>query len=333
MEWEAIVSERGKRKKKEKTVSGRVDQKQLWRETEREIDSVGRKQTPNISTVDSDRLDKRRSDRTAQTHDDYTSRAYGTVLICDLISSEHVLCECVPLCQVMQTTGNWYKAELNEFEGYVPKNFIDMVLPSWYQEDISRSEAEKKLMSHYVGAFLIRASQQHGRGNFSISVRHEKDVQHFKVMRDSRWQYYLWSKRFPSLNQLVEYYRKNSINKEEQLFLRDIPPPQPQQQVRTKPKVRDGLGPPVRGPAPSPEPAPRPVPAPRQVFNNNVCACHKAFMPQVKALYDFEAEEKDELDFTAGDVIKVLECSHDNWWKGQLRGKIGLFPSNYTKPI
>ncbi|XP_062282319.1 GRB2-related adaptor protein 2-like [Scomber scombrus] len=188
--------------------------------------------------------------------------------------------------KVMQTTGNWYKAEINEFEGYVPKNFIDMVLPSWYQEDISRSEAEKKLMSHYVGAFLIRASQQHGRGNFSISVRHEKDVQHFKVMRDSRWQYYLWSKKFPSLNQLVEYYRKNSINKEEQLFLRDIPPPQPQQQQRRgsnivlplpKPAPRSDPSP-VQSPVLSPERkparrnAPKPDPIPSSVLNASLPA-------------------------------------------------------------
>lgn len=54
---------------------------------------------------------------------------------------------------------------------------------------------------------------------------------------------------------------------------------------------------------------------------------------QVRVLYSFHAEETDELGFNAGDIIKVLECSDQAWWKGQLRGKTGLFPSNYTKPI
>lgn len=51
--------------------------------------------------------------------------------------------------------------------------------------------------------------------------RHAADVQHFKVMRDSRGQYYLWSKKFPSLNQLVDHYKKNSISKLSQTFLQE----------------------------------------------------------------------------------------------------------------
>lgn len=41
----------------------------------------------------------------------------------------HCLSDCVPLCQVLQTTGNWYKAEINGVEGFVPKNFIEIQLP------------------------------------------------------------------------------------------------------------------------------------------------------------------------------------------------------------
>lgn len=54
---------------------------------------------------------------------------------------------------------------------------------------------------------------------------------------------------------------------------------------------------------------------------------------QVRALYSFQAEEADELEFSAGDIIQVLECSDPTWWKGQLRGRTGLFPSSYATPI
>ncbi|TNN24152.1 GRB2-related adapter protein 2 [Liparis tanakae] len=38
-------------------------------------------------------------------------------------------CVVVLLCQVLQTSGNWYKAELNGQEGLVPRNFINIHLP------------------------------------------------------------------------------------------------------------------------------------------------------------------------------------------------------------
>lgn len=53
----------------------------------------------------------------------------------------------------------------------------------------------------------------------------------------------------------------------------------------------------------------------------------------VKALYDFTAEEDDELSFCAGDVIEVLDRSDASWWKGRLRRSSGLFPATYTAQL
>lgn len=46
----------------------------------------------------------------------------------------------------------------------------------------------------------------------------------------------------------------------------------------------------------------------------------------------FEAENPDELAFKKGDIITVQEKNDDGWWKGELNGKVGMFPSNYTAP-
>lgn len=56
---------------------------------------------------------------------------------------------------------------------------------------------------------------------FALISRHEDDVQHFKVMRDNKGNYFLWTEKFPSLNKLVDYYRTTSISKQKQIFLRD----------------------------------------------------------------------------------------------------------------
>lgn len=67
-------------------------------------------------------------------------------------------------------------------------------------------------------------------------LRHESDVQHFKVMKDSTCQYFLWSDKFPSLNKLVDFYKTTSISKTREIYLDDGSPdcrspssaPQPQ---------------------------------------------------------------------------------------------------------
>ncbi|XP_075035347.1 GRB2-related adapter protein [Mixophyes fleayi] len=50
------------------------------------------------------------------------------------------------------------------------------------------------------------------------------------------------------------------------------------------------------------------------------------------AIYNFRSSEKDELPFTKGDVLKILNMEDDqNWYKAELYGIEGYIPKNYIK--
>jgi signal transducing adaptor molecule len=51
---------------------------------------------------------------------------------------------------------------------------------------------------------------------------------------------------------------------------------------------------------------------------------------RVRALHGFEPTEPNELAFEKGDVIKVVNREYKDWWRGQLRGRTGIFPVNYV---
>ncbi|KAF9438958.1 SH3-domain kinase binding protein 1, partial [Entomortierella beljakovae] len=49
--------------------------------------------------------------------------------------------------------------------------------------------------------------------------------------------------------------------------------------------------------------------------------------------YDYEAKESGELSLEVGRVVTIIDSHDPAWWKGDLNGKIGSFPSNYVKII
>jgi hypothetical protein len=66
-------------------------------------------------------------------------------------------------------------------------------------------------------------------------------------------------------------------------------------------------------------------------------APHKEFITEVshvKALFTWEAFETGELTFRKGDIIVFLERSiYKDWWKGFLKGQVGIFPVNYVQKL
>ncbi|XP_076846147.1 GRB2 related adaptor protein b [Brachyhypopomus gauderio] len=183
----------------------------------------------------------------------------------------------------MDDDPNWYTAELLGRRGYVPKNYINVRPHAWFVGGISRHCAEARLRPLECGAFLIRESES-TPGEFSVSVSYGDHVQHFKVLQDRLGQYFVWDEVFTSLNQLVDFYRINTIAKERIVFLRE------------------------------PE---RLLDRPRHAH----------------ALFNHTPHHASQLGFLRGDVIELLDCSDAQCWSGRCRGRVGVFPPEYVRPV
>lgn len=53
----------------------------------------------------------------------------------------------------------------------------------------------------------------------------------------------------------------------------------------------------------------------------------------VRARFNFQQTNEDELTFTKGDIISVTRQEEGGWWEGMLNGKTGWFPSNYAREV
>uniref|UniRef100_A0A915A056 Uncharacterized protein n=1 Tax=Parascaris univalens TaxID=6257 RepID=A0A915A056_PARUN len=78
-----------------------------------------------------------------------------------------------------------------------------------------------------------------------------------------------------------------------------------------------------------------PVQAPPPYWGGSALPAHSSVLrsPAAKALYDFEAQNEDELDFKEGDIIRLISQIDENWFKGSIRGKSGYFPTSYVQVL
>ncbi|KAG8805363.1 hypothetical protein FRC19_007925, partial [Serendipita sp. 401] len=51
--------------------------------------------------------------------------------------------------------------------------------------------------------------------------------------------------------------------------------------------------------------------------------------------FDFDAAEPDDLTIRKGEIILILEksASVNDWWRGQIGGRVGNFPANFVEVV
>jgi hypothetical protein len=52
-----------------------------------------------------------------------------------------------------------------------------------------------------------------------------------------------------------------------------------------------------------------------------------------RALYDYAGDDADELPFTEGAKITIIDTSDSDWWKTERGGVVFIVPSSYMEVI
>ncbi|XP_041640519.1 proto-oncogene vav-like [Cheilinus undulatus] len=193
----------------------------------------------------------------------------------------------------------WFPCQ--KVQPYISRPTPDLSGFHWFAGNMDRNAAKNMLMSRSDGTFLVR---QKDGGEFAISIKFNMDIRHIKITSAEGLYRINDKKAFKGLVELIEFYQKNSLKeyfKEVDTTL-STPYKQPEQSA-----------------------------SPNHTPNTTPGGSMKSF-GVARARYDFSARDRSELSLREGDTIKILsKKGHSGWWKGEVYGRVGLFPANYVE--
>uniref|UniRef100_A0A3Q3A6C4 Osteoclast-stimulating factor 1 n=1 Tax=Kryptolebias marmoratus TaxID=37003 RepID=A0A3Q3A6C4_KRYMA len=134
--------------------------------------------------------------------------------------------------------------------------------------------------------------RQKDAGEFAISLKFNMDIRHIRITSSEGLYRINEKKAFRSLVEMIEFYQKNSLKE----YFRDVDTTlqTPYKQPEQRGSIRS-LG-------------------------------------VARARYDYSARDRTELSLQEGDTIRILsKKGHSGWWRGEVYGRVGLFPANYVE--
>ncbi|XP_032250626.1 proto-oncogene vav isoform X1 [Phoca vitulina] len=186
----------------------------------------------------------------------------------------------------------------NRVKPYVHGPPQDLSVHLWYAGPMERAGAESILTNRSDGTFLVRQRVK-DTAEFAISIKYNVEVKHIKIMTAEGLYRITEKKAFRGLTELVEFYQQNSLKdcfKSLDTTLQ-FPFKEPEKRAISKPP-----------------------------------AGSTKYFGTAKARYDFCARDRSELSLKEGDIIKILnKKGQQGWWRGEIYGRVGWFPSNYVE--
>uniref|UniRef100_A0A3B4GZ78 Vav guanine nucleotide exchange factor 3 n=1 Tax=Pundamilia nyererei TaxID=303518 RepID=A0A3B4GZ78_9CICH len=184
----------------------------------------------------------------------------------------------------------------------VPKP-VDYSSQPWFAGPMERLQAEAELINRVNSTYLVRHRSREYT-EYAISIKYNNDVKHIKILTKEGSFYIAENKKFRSIVELIEYYKHHSLR--EGFRSLDTTLQFPYRETENAAMHR---------------------------FNRSG---GNMFTPKVIgvaiARYDFSSRDTRELSLQEGDVVKIYTKSGANgWWRGEVNGRVGWFPSTYVE--
>ncbi|XP_031692265.1 guanine nucleotide exchange factor VAV3 isoform X1 [Oncorhynchus kisutch] len=185
----------------------------------------------------------------------------------------------------------------------VPKP-VDYSTQPWFAGPMERLQAEAELISRGNSTYLVRHRSRE-LTEYAISIKYSNDVKHIKILNRDGCFHIAENNKFGSILELIEYYQHYSLREGFRSLDTTLQFPYREQE------------------------------SPAAMVRTNKPG-GKMFTPKVigvaKARYDFSSRDTRELSLQEGDVVKIYTKSGANgWWRGEVNGRVGWFPSTYVE--
>ncbi|XP_043562592.1 1-phosphatidylinositol 4,5-bisphosphate phosphodiesterase gamma-2 [Chiloscyllium plagiosum] len=178
----------------------------------------------------------------------------------------------------------------------------------WYYKNLSRGEAEDMLMRiPRDGAFLVRKRDE--PNSYAITFRAESKVKHCRINYEEGKYILGTSAEFDSLVELINYHKKHPLYRKMKLRYPVT------EKMLERYNVEKDYG---------------------SLYGINYVDPNELAPIQgsVKALYQYQSQQQDELSFPRGAIIHNVKKHDQGWWKGDYGDQIQkYFPANYVEEI
>ncbi|RXN25835.1 guanine nucleotide exchange factor VAV3-like protein [Labeo rohita] len=198
----------------------------------------------------------------------------------------------------------------------VPRT-VDYSAQPWFAGPMERHHAESELMERENSTYLVRYRSRESR-EYALSIKYNNDVKHIKILTKEGCFYIAESRTFKTVLELVEYYRQHSLKEGFRTLDTNL-------QVPYK-ELGSGLRPPDIAS----------VFALTKDIESEIGGMISAVLaPRVLGIAlarcDFSSRDTRELSLQVGDLVKIYIKCTNGWWKGEVNGQVGWFPSTYVE--